>query len=361
MFRYTLEDIRAKYSIGEEINDIEEDFLHAIDYIKNLGERKAGYLNLLWMISLGILLETDKEHLKTLQEAVEKEKIQDFVIDYLLTACDIGYEKISNVYDKEIPYSYTREMIELAQKDKIEASKRLQKYMEKEWFQGHYDYEWRNAHKEPGYVGFWSFETAAIAKILELDDTSLKNNNHYPYDLRHYKNEMKFKQININDYIIEQNVEEEVEKIIEGIPNNPVLENIIPPKWHAFVNELIYDYTVLEDREFYDKYKEPMELDQIWFFFEDYVKSNKDKDLLGTLIVFALTDQGYILQLDWKQEIIDHYRFIKNYWKDTDTKLIDFDVGNDQMYLAYVPKDVKVNRMYEVKINDVPIDQLKES
>ncbi|TKI19923.1 DUF1911 domain-containing protein, partial [Bacillus cereus] len=32
------------------------------------------------------------------------------------------------------------------------------------------------------------FETAALAKILELDDTSLKDNNHYPYDLAHYKN-----------------------------------------------------------------------------------------------------------------------------------------------------------------------------
>ena len=36
-----------------------------------------------------------------------------------------------------------REIIELAQTDKKEASKRLQTYMEKEWFKGHYDYEWK--------------------------------------------------------------------------------------------------------------------------------------------------------------------------------------------------------------------------
>ncbi len=35
--------------------------------------------------------------------------------------------------------------------------------------------------------GYWSFETAAIVKILGLDDTSLKDNNHYPYDLALYK------------------------------------------------------------------------------------------------------------------------------------------------------------------------------
>jgi len=54
--------------------------------------------------------------------------------------------------------------------------------MGKEWFKGHYDFGWRNAHKEPGYYGFWSFDTAALAKILGLDDSALKDNNHYPYD-----------------------------------------------------------------------------------------------------------------------------------------------------------------------------------
>ena len=44
-----------------------------------------------------------------------------------------------------------------------------------------------NAHKEPGYVGYWSFETASNSKDTRLDDTSLKDNNHYPYDLAHYK------------------------------------------------------------------------------------------------------------------------------------------------------------------------------
>jgi len=43
-----------------------------------------------------------------------------------------------------------------------------------------------------GYYGFWSFDTAALAKILGLDDSALKNNNHYPYDLAHYKNGMTF-------------------------------------------------------------------------------------------------------------------------------------------------------------------------
>ncbi|PEA92111.1 hypothetical protein CON66_31485, partial [Bacillus cereus] len=197
-FIYDLDNVNAKYSLGEAIHTIEGDFDNALINLKHIGKKEVGYLNLIWMISLGILLETEKKNLVSLAKLVEKENMNDAVIDFLLYASDIGYTKVTNRYYKENPYAKTREIIELAQIDKKEASKRLQTYMEKEWFKGHYDYEWKNAHKEPGYVGYWSFETAAIVKILELDDTSLKDNNHYPYDLAHYKNEMKFKHIDLS-------------------------------------------------------------------------------------------------------------------------------------------------------------------
>lgn len=350
-FIYELENIRAKYSLGEDISSIEEDFHNAIYDLEHIGTREVGYINLLWMISLGILLEMDKKNIERLKKLVEKENIKDLVIDYLLCACDIGWTKITDHYEKENPYSKTREIIELAQTDKREASKRMQTYMEKDWFKGHYDYEWKNAHKRHGYVGFWSFETAALAKILELDDTNLKDNNHYPYDLAHYKNSMHFKRININEYLV-MDMEEE-EDWQEGIESNPLLEKIIPIRWHSFVNALIKDYEELDDERFYDKYKEPLELDQIWFFIDDYKEENKGKNLLGTLIVFALTDREYILQLDYKEDLEDYVDHIKNFWNDSETKLVQFVLNNDQNYYAWVPKEVNIQHMYEVNIEDV--------
>ncbi len=282
---------------------------------------------------------------------VEKKEINDAVIDYLLYTSDIGYEKITNEYYKENPYAKTREIIELAQTDKKEASKRLQKYMEKEWFKGHYDYEWKNAHKEPDYVGFWSFETAALAKILELDDSSLINNNHYPYDLAHYKNSMKFKQISLNELIIEQEIEQT--EIIEGIENNPLLEKIIPTKWHAFVNELVHDYEVMADSSFYEKYKKVMGFDQIWFQYQEYEEANEQKDLLGSLIVFAMVDKGYLLQLDYKEDLEEYYSSLKDFWNPTKTKLVQFMVDNDQYYYALLPIDMNMKEMYEVNLLDI--------
>ncbi|MFJ7662778.1 PoNi-like cognate immunity protein [Lysinibacillus sp. NPDC097162] len=349
-FIYESENIIAKYSLGEEISALEENFYHAIYDLEHTGTRKVGYIYLLWMVSLGILLETKKENLERLGQIIESKNLSDSLIDYLLCASNIGYSRITNGYFKENPYSKTREIIELAQTDKKEASKRLQTYMEKEWFKGHYDYDWKNAHKEPGYVGFWSFETAALAKILELDDTSLINNNHYPYDLAHYKNEMKFKQISLSDYDHEQEIEEL--EIIEGIENNPLLEKVIPPIWHSFVNELIHDYEVMDDSIFYEKYKKSIGLDQIWFLLQEYKEENKRKNLLGSLIVFAMVEKGYILQLDYKEDLEDYDSSMKNEWN-TKTKLVQFILNNDQNYFAWVPADANVEALYEVFIKDV--------
>src|SRR5699024_1249466 len=152
-------------------------FIDAIQELVRTGDEDTGYLNILWMVALGVLLETDKQHIKRLSEIIKNQNVHDFVVDYMLCACDIGCTYSSNSFDNEIPYANTKEIVELAETDKAAASDRLFTYMEKEWFRGHYDFEWKNAHNEPGYLGFWSFESAALAKILGLDDAGLKDNN----------------------------------------------------------------------------------------------------------------------------------------------------------------------------------------
>ncbi|MFF1289939.1 PoNi-like cognate immunity protein [Bacillus thuringiensis] len=356
-FIHEMNDIRAMYSLGEDISKMEVYFYNAIDDLEHTETSKVGYIYMLWIISLGILLETDKKNLERLKKIVDKKNMNDAVIDFLLCASDIGYTNMTNRYYKENPYAKTREIIELAQIDKKEASKRLQTYMEKEWFKGHYDYEWKNAHKEPGYVGYWSFETAALAKILELDDISLKDNNHYPYDLVHYKNTMKFKHINLSEYHFEDETEEN-EKIVEGIENNPALENIIPPKWHSLVNELIHDYKNMDDSSFYEKYKKTIGIGQVWFLPQEYEEENEQKNLLGSLIVFALTVRDYILQLDYKEDLEDYIDNLKNFWNGSETKLVQFMLENDQNYYAWVPKEATIPNMYEVKIESVDVEEV---
>lgn len=345
LFQIYTELIRAKYSLGRACADLEEDYLESLIILEYIGYKKVRYINFIWMVALGILLETDKENIDRLAKIADGEQVDDVLLDFLLYSYKIERKIKSTQFELKNPYAKSLEIIELGFRNKVVASTRLEKYIEKEWFQGHYSYGWKNSHKEPGYLGFWSFETAALAKILELDDSPLKANNHYPYDLAHYKKDIVF---NIGPL---KQVGKDEESLIEedypfGIETNHNLEQIIPKNYHQIVKQIINDYNNISSAEFWIKYN----LKDIWFEEEEFVRDNNKKGLLGTLIVFALVNQGYILQLDYKEEVEDYLDEIPNDWHRQDVKLVRLEMDNDQDYYMYVPVTVQLKHLFEVKI-----------
>lgn len=59
--------------------------------------------------------------------------------------------------------------------------KRLAEYLKIKWYKGNSDAGWYDTHKskENIYNGYWSFETAAIVKILGLDAEKLAGVEYY--------------------------------------------------------------------------------------------------------------------------------------------------------------------------------------
>lgn len=51
-------------------------------------------------------------------------------------------------------------------------------------------------------------------------------------------------------------------------------------------------------------------------------------------------NQGYILQLDYKEEVEDYLDEIPNDWHRQDVKLVRLEMDNDQDYYMYVPVTV---------------------
>ena len=88
---------------------------------------------------------------------------------------------------------------------------------------------------------------------------------------------MKFKHIDLSEYHYEDETEE-IEDIVEGIEHNPALENIIPPKWHSLVNELIHDYENMNDSSFYENTK-TIGIGQVWFLPQEYEEENEQKSI----------------------------------------------------------------------------------
>ncbi|MCT4570876.1 hypothetical protein N3930_24305, partial [Bacillus thuringiensis] len=97
---------------------------------------------------------------------------------------------------------------------------------------------------------------------------------------------------------------------------------------------------------------------QVWFLPQEYEEENEQKNLLGSLIVFALTVRDYILQLDYKEDLEDYIDNLKNFWNVSETKLIQFILENDQNYYAWVPKEANIPNMYEVKIESVDVEEV---
>ena len=67
------------------------------------------------------------------------------------------------------------------------AKKALIDYIGK-WYNLNKDAPWYNNHlKTSSYRGYWAWEVAAVVKILQIDDSDLKDNPYYPYDMVHWE------------------------------------------------------------------------------------------------------------------------------------------------------------------------------
>lgn len=342
MFKWLEEIARAEYSLGTECSNLEEYFFEMIKVVQELNYEEVLYVNMLELVSLGILLEISENEFQILVDVADDAKVNDILLDCLINAYGMKRNFSSSGYEKEKPYKEAVEIIELANSDKTKATAKLEEYAQKNWLKGHSDYGWTRAHKEAGYYGLWSFEAAAIAKIFDLDDSKLKDDNHYPYDLAHYKNNMTFnKEIDLAREELPEDVQND-----KLIPANPELEQMIPNEFREEINQLLVDFASLEDEDFWEKYN----LMELWYTIEDYRTDKMGKSIIGNIVINQLVSLGYILQLDYKEDVEDYVEHMKNYWKGSEVKLIRFELDNDQNYYAKIPVSCNLKSVYEAKI-----------
>lgn len=181
LFSEEMKLICAKYSHGMRLSEIEPHFYDAVEGLAQAEQHDIGYTNTLWLTALGILLEADKEIFEKI--STKAIPFDDLLLDYLLRSTGINYPNRCCGFYKSKPYSSMQKIIELPPENKDAAMKMIENYLNKEWFNGHKDYEWQHAYKRRDYVGFWSFECAALVKILKLDETKIACPQYYPYGL----------------------------------------------------------------------------------------------------------------------------------------------------------------------------------
>ncbi|WDF54383.1 PoNe immunity protein domain-containing protein [Mucilaginibacter sp. KACC 22063] len=182
---FYLDEIKAGYSAGLPISDTLNYFREFLN-ISFKFNKGLTYRLVLDSLSLSILLRVEQSEFDKLVELVKKDDPNDYIIDFLINS-RYNWGKQSSDVKFETPYKALVDVITLAQTDKQRSVERLKQYLDKEWYQGHSDAGWYDSHKNKHntYAGYWSWESGALVIVLGLDDSSLQDQQYYPYDMVH--------------------------------------------------------------------------------------------------------------------------------------------------------------------------------
>jgi hypothetical protein len=166
--------IRLLYSSGAPLENIRELFFPMMDSITASWTRECSHIDMLWLVSIGIMLDIPVELLQQLGALVKKYKYSDYLQDFLFNSIDSTWKRETKTFNAPV-YTYLHEVINTKSKDK--AKELLKDYLENQWYIGHIGLEWHDSHKNKSvlYAGYWSFESGAIAKIMGLDDSGWEN------------------------------------------------------------------------------------------------------------------------------------------------------------------------------------------
>ncbi len=183
IFTYQVDSFKANFSLGKDLPNMKKEFQHLFEIFSEIWQSEWGYVQMVEMLSIGIMFEIEDEDFNQLVNLVERDNVNDFLIDFLIQYRLPSWQRTEKfLWNK--PYKNSIKIIEDSKIDNEKAISSLKKYL-KSWYSSlevkTHESKW-NIH-----TGYWSWEAGAIAKILNIDDISLKDQPYYPYDMVHYK------------------------------------------------------------------------------------------------------------------------------------------------------------------------------
>ena len=182
------------YSLGktkDEMKILYQEFLDLLEkYDPHIYTENANvwifksYVDLLWMVCLGYLLDFSAEDLLLFKDKTIASDRNDKLISTIFHQLYNDVEILPN-YLMEDPTPKLDPILEAGTNANIED---LKNYLLNDWYKAHKGLAWHNTHKNDNlpYLGYWSFESAAIVKMFNLDDTILQGVDYYPYDAAHW-------------------------------------------------------------------------------------------------------------------------------------------------------------------------------
>lgn len=172
LMNYKLDLIKAKYSIGADIDEISYIFFSLINHANNTNE--LTYNTAIDVLSLAIIFGfTDISSIYN--KISDKDDLINFLYEFALNKKIIKVKTCmyENIY---------KEFINII-KNKDEEL--LIKYMQDDWYKNNIDTAWYDTHNLSSevYSGYWCFISIAIIKALNFDINKYNNVRFVPTDL----------------------------------------------------------------------------------------------------------------------------------------------------------------------------------
>ena len=186
--------IKIRYSMGDDIKELKDIYMNSLKYfLLGFEAEEPMYFDMLNCVALAILLNVPIDNFKQLvnymQQMDEQANPADWTPDLLLWYLLNSRLKDNNkkhVQKLAFPKLY-KDLYKLTKASDDETAKKgLKKYISK-WYNLNKDAPWYNNHLRGAYRGYGAWEVAAVAKVMHIDDTDLKDNPYYPYDMVHWE------------------------------------------------------------------------------------------------------------------------------------------------------------------------------
>lgn len=173
IFRMRFNLMIAKYSSGDSIENMTQEYRKVIDLAMKVGS--LSYFDILTLSSIDILINESK-NIPKLKEISNQLELTDNFLNYFFNDSEV-------IDDDKIfkPYKYLTNVINQSNK----REEYLKEYLENKWYTGNEDMYWYGSDKNGSdtFFGYWSFEAAAIAKKLNINIQNLKGTKYFPFEL----------------------------------------------------------------------------------------------------------------------------------------------------------------------------------
>ena len=201
------ENVFALYSSGAGIIAVKDAFQTWIDVLSKI--ESYAYVDILLLFSWTVLFDNDKDTLEkalSLWEGLvfnredylycksdtqhDKTNCNDRLLSFLLNYIYQKANGCSDIFDYSMkPVLFEEEYGDLCRlillKDKEEQVRFFTEFMNCRWYNTRSDEGWYDSHKSKYdiYVGYWAFECAAVAKVLNFLTEDVKDLQYFPVDL----------------------------------------------------------------------------------------------------------------------------------------------------------------------------------